>query len=121
MANIISEIKNDMIKEDEEIIDRIINERGTVLNAASNYVFLTDERLIFSNPSFLDKLMWTTNIVDIDLDDIEDVMYQPKPIHSGGMLAIINDKGKKVVITQSYVGESLAKDFVNSLRKYIEG
>lgn len=115
MASFKKEVIDNIVEKDEEIIDKVINPRK--INSMSAHIYLTDNRLIYHNPSFLNRLLGVgKKYSEIELSSIEDLSYMPKPLHSGGLIEVYTDRGEKYNLTPSFVGEKEAERFIESAR-----
>lgn len=116
MGSFIQKIKDKVLEEGEEIEERAINKRR--VDSASSFVFLTNKRIIYKKENFIKQLLGIgKDYRTIDLEEIEDVMYNPKPLHSGGHIEAITKEGNKKNLTPSFIGQERAEKFKESVRE----
>lgn len=106
--NHIEKAKN-MLEKDEKILEQIIVQR--ILKRFSTFIFLTNKSIIYWQYGFM-----SIKFRKISLSEIEDIMYLPKPLHSGGLIKAVTKKGKSILLTTSYVGQHEAYDFIKKVK-----
>jgi len=114
MVDYIKEVQNSLEK-DEKILKEIIVKRAFLLKKVSTYIFLTNKRIIYIQPTF--GLLIKNKLKSVNLSEISGITYLPKPLHSAGLIKLITKKGKNILLSPSYVGQSEAIDFIEEVKR----